>query len=209
MAPELHLILRNAQFLFLTCMNKILVTQVHKSCHVGSSVFAIFLLRDSLWNSLPCGNRINIWWITTPPASSFKATKGPPKNEILSVIQTGAILRCYFLPSSWCQRSPSEKVETFLHIFSDIGEQLLSAESEMGIGILNIIEIFFQHHWNICWTSLKYEFVCSRIDLISIWIIHQPNRIWFWHSSSLQEDPLLVTAKRKYDSNYSNKNLGF
>ena len=116
---------------------------------------------------------------------------------------------CFFLPSSWCQRSPSEKVETFLHIFSDIGEQLLSAESEMGIGILNIIEIFFQHHWNICWTSLKYEFVCSRIDLISIWIIHQPNRIWFWHSSSLQEDPLLVTAKRKYDSNYSNTNLGF
>ena len=120
MAPELHLILRNAQFMFLTCMNEILVTQVHKSCHVGSSVFAIFLLRDSLWNSLPCGNRINIWWITTPPASSFKATKGPPKNEILSVIQTGAILRCYFLPSSWCQRSPSEKVETFLPFWAHI-----------------------------------------------------------------------------------------
>ena len=44
---------------------------------------------------------------------------------------------CFFLPSSWYQRSPSEKVETFLHIFSDIGEQLLSAESEMGIGILS------------------------------------------------------------------------
>ena len=106
-------------------MNRMLVKIVHKSRPVGSSVFAIFFYETSYRrNSLSCGNRI--WWITTP-ASSLKTTKDPPKKEILSVTQTGAILRCYFLLSSWCQRSPLEKVQIFLPLKAPIFSQTLES----------------------------------------------------------------------------------
>ena len=41
--------------------------------------------------------------------------------------QTGAILRCYFLPSSWCQRSPLEKVQIFLPLKAPIFSQTLES----------------------------------------------------------------------------------